>query len=386
MLKVQVWFWQCMVTPHMALLAEELSVLGYPVFYVANEQMSAERAQQGWKAPALGAAQLQLAHNKASVRAIVRSAPSNSIHLCQGLRGNGLVATAQKYLRARGLRQWVIMETVDDAGWRGVFKRLIYRWLYWYRRHSLEGVLAIGGNTAFWVVARGMPSSKVFPFAYFLCEADLKEQQSICDILPGKRSYRFIFVGNLIELKRVDRLISAIASLNQPEVDLWVVGNGPEEGALKAQAAELLPGRVRWMGRLAMSEIPALMAQVDCLVLPSRHDGWGAVVSEALMVGTPAICSDACGASAVVRASGKGGVFPVGSDTGLLEQLRKAVDAGTWPLKNRHDLAQWATSLGAQAGARYLRGILDYADSNTERPQPPWEVVCGVDEVEYRNG
>lgn len=386
MSETPIWFWQRIVTPHMALLADALASQGNTVVYVANEQMSAERAKQGWKAPALGAARLQLAPDEKAVKAIVQSAPPNSIHFCQGLRGNGLVATAQRYLRARGLRQWVIMETVDDAGWRGVFKRLIYRWLYWHRRHSMEGLLTIGADTAVWVVARGIPSSKVFPFAYFLCEADLKEQQSICDILPGKRPYRFIFVGNLIERKRVDRLISAIASLNQPEVDLWVVGNGPKEGALKAQAAELLPGRVRWMGRLAMSEIPALMAQADCLVLPSRHDGWGAVVSEAMMVGTPVICSDACGASGVVRASGKGGVFSAGSDSGLIEQLRKAVDEGLWTLTNRYDLAQWATALGAQAGARYLRGILDYADSNTERPQPPWEVVCGMDEVEYRNG
>lgn len=373
MSKTPIWFWQRIVTPHMALLAEALAAQGDPVVYVANEQMSATRAQQGWKAPALAVAQLQLVHDEASVRAIVRSASNNSIHLCQGLRGNGLVATAQQYLRARGLRQWVIMETVDDAGWRGVFKRLIYRWLYWHRRHSLEGVLAIGADTADWVVARGLPPSKVFPFAYFLREPDMQEIQSIWEVLPGKRPYRFIFVGNLIELKRVDCLIRAIAALNNLHVDLWVVGNGPEENALQEQATELLPGRVHWMGRLAMSEIPALMAQVDCLVLPSRHDGWGAVVSEALMVGTPAICSDACGASAVVRASGKGGVFPVGSDTGLLEQLRKAVDAGPWPLKNRQDLAQWAIALGAQAGANYLLEILAYTSDGGVRPLAPWE-------------
>jgi glycosyltransferase involved in cell wall biosynthesis len=375
MSKTSFWFWQRIVTPHMALLADALASQGNTVIYVANEQMSAERAKQGWKAPALGAAQLQLAPDEKAVKAIVQSAPPNSIHFCQGLRGNGLVATAQRYLRARGLRQWVIMETVDDAGWRGVFKRLIYRWLYWHRRHSMEGLLTIGADTAVWVVARGMPPAKVFPFAYFLHEPDMQELQSIWEVLPVKRSYRFIFVGNLIELKRVDRLIGAIAALNQPDVDLWVVGSGPDEAALQAQAAALLPGRVHWLGCKPMNEISALMAQADCLVLPSRHDGWGAVISEAMMVGTPVICSDACGASVVVRASGKGGVFSAGSDTGLLEQLRKAVDTGLWPLKNRHDMAQWAMALGVHAGARYLRSILDSSAGNTDRPLPPWEAV-----------
>ena len=34
-----------------------------------------------------------------------------------------------------------------------------------------------------------------------------------------------------------------------------------------------------------MSKISEIINQVDCLVLPSYHDGWGAVVSEALLIG-----------------------------------------------------------------------------------------------------
>ncbi len=252
----------------------------------------------------------------------------------------------------------MIMETVDDAGRFGILKCLIYRWLFWRWRNALEGVLTIGADTPDWVVARGMPHSKVFPFAYFLREPDRQELQSIWDVLADTRPYRFIFVGNLIELKRVDRLISAIASFNRPDVDLLVVGSGPEEVSLKAQASELLPGQVQWLGRKTMSEIPAVMAQADCLVLPSRHDGWGAVVSEALMVGTPAICSDACGSSVVVSSSGRGAVFPAGDDVALTDALRKQVDAGRVSIQSRQELAQWATCLGALTGADYLKRIL----------------------------
>jgi hypothetical protein len=64
-------------------------------------------------------------------------------------------------------------------------------------------------------------------------------------------------------------------------------------------------------GSYLSTEVPRAMAQADCLVLPSIHDGWGAVASESLMVGTPVVCSDACGVAGVVQASGVGGVFPV---------------------------------------------------------------------------
>ena len=35
-----------------------------------------------------------------------------------------------------------------------------------------------------------------------------------------------------------------------------------------------------------------------------------AVVSEALLIGIPVICSDTCGSSVIVKASGFGGIFP----------------------------------------------------------------------------
>ena len=50
-----------------------------------------------------------------------------------------------------------------------------------------------------------------------------------------------------------------------------------------------------------MSKIGNTIYQADNLVLPSSHDGWGAVTTEALMVGTPVICSDTCGSSLIVK-------------------------------------------------------------------------------------
>ena len=58
-----------------------------------------------------------------------------------------------------------------------------------------------------------------------------------------------------------------------------------------------------------MSKISEIINQVDCLSASSYHDGWGAVVSEALLIGIPVICSDTCGSSVIVKASGFGGIF-----------------------------------------------------------------------------
>lgn len=367
-----VYFWQRIITPHMALLADALAQRGVAVVYVANGEMSYDRQEQGWKPPILRFAQLKIAPDRAAVKKLVAKAPLNSHHLCQGVRGNCLVRITQQQLRRRGLQYWAMIETVDDQGRRGVIKRIVYRTLLWYQRNHLNGILAIGARTPEWITARGFPSLRVFPFAYFLQQPDWTDATHESHDAPAQNRFRFIYVGQLIERKRVDDLISALARLDRDDVELIVVGDGPLKNVLHTQAAKLLPGCVRWLGQQPMPAIPALIAQADCLVLPSRHDGWGAVVSEALMVGTPVVCSDACGSATAVQASGVGGVFASGDKDALVRLMRQCFEKGKVSREERTRTSTWANALGADAGAQYLAEIINHAANGGEKPMPPW--------------
>ena len=168
-----VWIWQQMITPHVAALAAALANRGFKVNFVANEKLSKNRIKMGWEILELGKVKLLLAPNKDTVIRYASNAPQNSIHLCQGLRGNGLVSYAQRVIRKRGLRHWTMMETVDDLGWNGFIKKILYRILFLYWRNHLSGVLAIGQSTSDWIVARGMEKRLVYPFAYFLKEPSI---------------------------------------------------------------------------------------------------------------------------------------------------------------------------------------------------------------------
>lgn len=368
-----VWFWQRIVSPHMAGLAVALSRQGCHVTYVAEKPMSPERALQGWVLPDLTGVDLKYASSEAAVCSLATTATSDSIHICQGIRSNGLVGHAQKILFQLGLQQWVLMETVDDFGLRGVIKRLEYRRLYRMWRGRLKGVLAIGHRTAGWLASLGVPSGSIFPFAYFLPE----RAPEVGFKPPIDDFFRFVFVGQFIERKRLDLLISCLATLDIENVELVVVGSGPLEVQLKNAAESVLP-RVRWIGRLSVNDVPQLIAQSDCLVLPSRHDGWGAVVSEAIMVGTPSICSDSCGSAGVVVASGVGGVFRSEDADSLSALLRLAVSRGRISPQQRAATAEWGKCLGAADGSAYLLKIFDYVAGCGIRPEPPWSIVTNV--------
>jgi len=363
-----IWFWQNINSPHMAGLAEALAIKGIAVTYVAKEEMTLDRKALGWQAPEFNKCEFMLAKDIASIAQLVASAPADSIHVCEGIRGNGLISHAQTLLARRKLQQWVIMEMVNDHGWGGIIKRAVYRYLFNRDLFRIEGVLATGNTTPEWLVDRGVPAARVFPFTYFLPEP-AKEQAyhqnpSAC--------FRFIFVGQFIERKRLRLLIEAISKIRAHDFKLVVVGSGPLEDELHGQADKLLGKRLIWLGRLMQSEVLGEMRKADCLVLPSGFDGWGAVVSESLMVGTPAIVSDRCGSAGVVKASSGGGVFKTDDLNDLLTKMNEILTEGRQTIERRHDLIERARCLGAEAGANYLNDILEYHKLGGTRPSLPW--------------
>lgn len=367
----EIWFWQRIVSPHMAGLASALARQGCKVSYVAEQEMSADRAELGWTVPDMHRVWLRFVSDCEAVSNLVQEASARSVHFCQGIRSNGKVSTAQRALARRGLRQWIVMEAVDDAGAMGMLKRWVYDQRFRKMSHALSGVLATGHKTTAWVTARGMPSERVYPFAYFLPDVSLPYPNRERTVGP----FRFLFVGQFTERKRLDLLVSSLQRLLEREFELLVVGAGPQERQLRMLAESTLPGRIRWLGKRSQAEVPGIMAQADCLILPSRHDGWGAVISESLMVGTPVICSDACGAAGVVQASGIGGVFSNVQDNELCTRLDEQLRSGPIGTDDRIRLSSWACALGAESGARYLLSILDCANNGGSRPMPPWR--CG---------
>lgn len=98
-----------------------------------------------------------------------------------------------------------------------------------------------------------------------------------------------LFVGNLLPVKGADRLAGIVEEVarQRPGVRLVVAGDGPE----RARLAERLGSRVDLRGRVAPEEVARLMAEADALLVPSRREGWGCVVTESYSVGLPVVAS-----------------------------------------------------------------------------------------------
>lgn len=224
-----IWFWQKMLTPHMGALAASLAQKDEKVVFVVNELLSKQRLSEGWEVAKLGKATLRIAPNKKAVVRLASNAPKNSIHFCQGISNNGLVCEAQKIIKKRELTHWVMMERPDVLGFKGHIKKAYYKMLFWYWQKHIQGVLAIGKGTNEWIANRGIDKDKIYSFAYFLRELKFSKFINLSKKNKKLSKFVFLFVGSLIERKRIDLLIKSLSNLKLKEIELWVVGDGPQK-------------------------------------------------------------------------------------------------------------------------------------------------------------
>ncbi len=363
-------FWQSMISPHQAGLVRALANRkDCTVTYVAAETVEASRAAMGWQEPGLGAATLKLAETPADIAAAAAGFGADALHICQGFRGNGVIEHALPALADRDARIAVMMEAVDRRGPTGWLKKPLYQRRVQRYRDKVEFCLAIGTEAEEFVSECGFPRDRIYPFSYFLSPLNQPAAHT-----KQSSTHRVLYVGKLIELKRVDLLIEAFGVLNLPDVRLSIVGTGPLEQKLRALAGKQPnSGAIEWLGTMKNDAVQRLIAESDCLVLPSEYDGWGAVVSEALLAGTPVICSSACGAAVAVEQAPAGSVFTSGNASLLAAKLRAQLTLPPVSTAQRALLQDWASlALCDQAGARYLEAIVASIADNAPPPPAPW--------------
>ena len=373
MRRKQIIFWQTLPSPHQSAYLRALARMLKETRIVAvfDRDLDSTRRTLGWAAPDLSGVETIISPHSRAIEAIARQEPQGTVHLFSELR-LGLVQYAYSASRKTSALIGLLSEARDVGGVAGHLRVAHSYFLERRFRDRIDFVLGIGHLGVNWYRSCGYPSERVFPWAYIVEQTNaVSEHADNCN--DQGRPVSLCFVGQLIDRKGVDLLIKALAMLDIPAT-LSVVGDGPLRLSLERLCNRLrLASRVTFFGSLPNSEARKLMDSADLLVLPSRYDGWGAVINEALMSGIPAICSDNCGAADLVRSSVQlGAVFRAGSAIDLARVLGTWIRRGPLSERTRKIIRNWADCITGEAAARYLVEILGHIDDRTVRPVAPW--------------
>lgn len=139
--------------------------------------------------------------------------------------------------------------------------------------------------------------------------------------LPSAKN--ILYVGRISHEKGLDRLISALGRLKVDGIDGWhliVLGDGPERGINEKLVQKLnLDDRVTFLG---MKENPyKYMRAADLMACPSRSEGFGLVIWEALLCDLPVLSVDSGGTRSALR-NGEWGCLVDNNDNALLDGLK----------------------------------------------------------------
>ena len=232
------------------------------------------------------------------------------------------IPTAQMAMRHLIGRRtpWVFWGEVPGLNRRGP----VGNWIRQRLQSPLRSASAIAaiGSGAVETYGRLFPGVPVHNIPYF-CDLDPFTAAVGRRAMPSS-DVNVLFSGQLIHRKGVDVLVDAFVRSADaaPSMRLQLMGSGPDRAALEGRIPPTLRDRVSFLGHRDPADLPGVFAQADIFVLPSRHDGWGVVVNEALAAGLPIVASNAVGAARDLVVDGENG-FVV--ESGSVEELAGAL-------------------------------------------------------------
>ena len=191
--------------------------------------------------------------------------------------------------------------------------------------------IAISNAVKSYLVKRGeIPTGYTIDVVYYGFQKDTSTNAAgldlITNIVTGQSSnYKIGTIGRLVPQKDYPTLLNAFSIIlkSLPNTDLYVVG----EGLLQKDLIELskslgIKDKVHWLGKTAY--IKEFLSKIDLFVLPSKYEGFGLVLLEAMIAKKPIIAANN---SAIPEVLGKTyeGLFSTGDANALAQQIKTVI-------------------------------------------------------------
>jgi glycosyltransferase involved in cell wall biosynthesis len=201
-------------------------------------------------------------------------------------------------LARRMRRRRVYVVAAMDNQWRGTPKQYLgLLTARWFLKPAIDTLLVSGDRQA--CFARKLGYERTL-YGYYAAEVDRFATRLPMSLRPAA----FLYVGRLVPVKNVAVLAEAYRRYRERSANPWslmVAGAGPLASLFAG-----VPG-TELLGFVQPRELPAVMRQARCFVMPSLREPWGVAIHEAAAAGLPIIATHACGATTAFVRDGVNG-------------------------------------------------------------------------------
>lgn len=187
--------------------------------------------------------------------------------------------------------------------------------------HSRPLVIAVSSHVGSWLQAQGIPSERVRVVYNAVVPSTDTSAVARSAFDAKEHDTVFLYVGRLVAGKGLERLIDAIAEVD--DAVLVVVGDGPLRESLEVRAREQ-HARVKFAG--VQANPWSYYRAADCVVLPSDMEALPMALIEAASLGVPAIGTAVGGIPEVVEDEVSGILIPPGNTAALVEAIDRMTD------------------------------------------------------------
>jgi len=182
-------------------------------------------------------------------------------------------------------------------------------------KHSFEEVFGI--LTEYIVIPNLVPETEVI----------FRSNEKVSNIAKPKDKLLFICVGRLSHEKGQELLIRSCKLLNDMDYknkyELWLVGNGKDRNMLEQYVERYMLSNIKFIG---YQDNPyKYMKLADVLVLPSKTEGFGLVITEAMFLGIPIIATNSAGPSEILD-NGRYGILTDIDSKAIAEGMKTFLD------------------------------------------------------------
>jgi glycosyltransferase involved in cell wall biosynthesis len=199
------------------------------------------------------------------------------------------------------------------------------RWPYAGALAAAHAVGVRGAHSARLLEAHGIPADRIFnPPNLYDADAYGPDASIVKDI-------DVLYVGNLVLVKRLDRLLDAAARLiaSRPGLRVVLVGDGVLRGTLESRATELgLGAHVEFVNARPFEEIPQWLRRARVFVMTSEMEGLPQAMIEAMGCGVPVVLPDTGDVTTIAKHGENAWIVSPPTPEGFADAIGRLLDDG----------------------------------------------------------